>query len=158
MATTRTLANIKRRHYRVLHRTPAAYVRPTTAGLFTTFLATFTEMGYCRDKTIKVELTPAEKENLDTGAELNMGFNGHLEFLLLQSMAADYTDYETIEGVAQDLLFFSEVGDMVIFVPNAILSFKESTVSGEIQSMQAEWNATNLGTKLAFRDRFAEPV
>jgi len=158
MATTRTLANIKRRHYRVLHRTPAAYTRPTTAALFATFLATFTEMGYCRDKTIKVELGPAEKENLDTGAELNMGFNGHLEFLLLQSLAADYTDYEALEGIAQDLFFYSEVSEMCIFVPNAILTFKESTISGEVQSMQAEWNANNLATKLAFRDRFAEPL
>jgi hypothetical protein len=154
----RTLASIKRRHYRVLHRAPAAYTRPTTSGNFTTFLATFTELGYCRDKTIKVELTPAEKENLDTGAELNMGFNGHLEFILLQSTPTDFTAYEAIEGVSQDLFFYSEVSEMCIFVPTAILSFKESMVSGEIESIPAEWNATNLATKAAFRDRFAEPA
>ena len=157
MPTARTLANIKRRHYRVMHRTPAAYTRPTTAGNFATFLATFTEMGYCRDKTIKIELTSAEKETLDTGAELGMGFNGHLEFLLLQTEAADFTAYEAFEGIAQDLFFYSEVSDMCIFIPNAILIFKESVVSGEIESIPVEWNATNLATKAAFRDRFAEP-
>lgn len=158
MATTRTLANIKRRHYKMLHRTAAAYTRPTTAALFATFLATFTEMGYCRDKTLKVVLTPAEKEFLDNGAELNLGFNGHIEGVLLQTQAADFTEYESLENVSQDYLFYSEVSDITIFVPTALLSFKEEMVSGEVEGIAFEWNAQNLATKLAFRDRFAEPL
>ena len=158
MATARTLANIKRRHYRMLHRAPAAYTRPTSAALFTTFLATFTEMGFCRDKTLKVGVVPAEKVELDDGGELNLGFNGHLEGSLLQTQATDFTDYEGLEGVSQDYLFYSEVSEMVIFVPTAKLTFKENMTSGEVETLDFEWNATNLATKAAFRDRFAEPT
>jgi len=157
VATTRTLANIKRRHFKMMHRTPAAYTRPASAALFATFLATFTEMGYCRDKTLKVILTPAEKEFLDNGAQLNLGFNGRIEGVLLQTQAADFTDYETLENLSQDYLFYSEVSDITIFVPTALLSFKEEMVSGEVEGIAFEWEAQNLATKSAFRDRFAEP-
>jgi hypothetical protein len=154
----RTLASIKRRHYKVMYRPPGAYTRPTTAALFTTFLGTFMDLGYCRDKTIKLELTSAEKEALDTGAELGLGFNGHLEFDLLQTQQTDIEGYEALEGVSKDYFFYSEISQMCIFIPTAIMSFKESVVSGEVESVHAEWNATNLATKLAFRDRFAQPL
>lgn len=154
----RTLSNIEKRHYRVMHRTPAAYTRPTDAAGFATFLATFTELGYCRDKTIKLTLEPSEQETLDTGKKKHMGWNGHLEGILLQSAAADYTAYETIENTEQDVLIYSEVSQMVIFVPNAILIFKEAVSSGDVETVPFEYDAEDLATKDAFRDRFAEPT
>jgi len=42
-------------------------------------------------------------------------------------------------------------------VPTALLSFKEEMVSGEVEGIAFEYEAQNLATKLAFRDRFAEP-
>jgi hypothetical protein len=141
-----------------MHRTPTAYTQPTTAAEFTTFLATFTELGYCRDKTLKMPIEPAEQEVLDDGKKKHMGFNGHLEGVLLQSAVADYTAYEAIENIEQDIFIYSEVSEMCIFLPNAILVFKEAVSSGDTETIPFEYDAENLATKAAFRDRFAEPT
>src|SRR3972149_7181934 len=154
----RTLANILKRHYRVLHRAPAAYTRPSSAALFTTFLATLTELGYCRDKTIKLTIESTEQEVLDDGKKKHMGFNGHLEGILLQSEAADYTAFEAIENIAQDIFIYSEVTGMCIFLPEAILAFSEAVSSGEVETVPFVYDAENLATKAAFRDRFEEPT
>lgn len=159
---SRTLANIQKRHYRILHRTPAAFdspVDPTgTAANFATWLASFTELGYCRDKTLKMTIEPSEPEVLDTGKELQMGFNGHLEGILLQSEEADYTAVEAIENVEQDILLYSEVTGMCNWLGDALLIFKESLSSGDTEVVPFEYNANDLSTKAAFRTKFEEPV
>jgi len=154
----RTLANIQKRHYRVLHRTPEAYSEPADAAAFATFLATFTELGYCRDKTIKATLESSEQEPLDDGKKKHMGWNGHLEGILIQSEVGDYTAYETIENIEQDILFYSEVTGMCIFFPEAILVFNESISSGDVETIPFAYDAEDLATKAAFRSRFEEPL
>ena len=154
----RTLANILKRHYRVMHRAPASYTRPSDAATFATFLGTLTELGYCRDKTIKLTMEPTEQEPLDDGKKKHMGWNGHIEGILLQSAAEDFTAYEAIENIEQDIFIYSEVSEMCIFLPNAILIFKESVSSGDTETVPFEYDAENLATKAAFRDRFAEPT
>ena len=153
---SRTLANIKKHHYRVLHRTPAALTIPSSASAFTTFLSTFTELGYCRDKTTQSNVEHAEAEVLDDGKEKKMGFNGHLEGILLQAEVADYTAYEAIEGVAQDVLLYSETTLKCIFYPSALLYFSEAVTSGETESVPFVYDAQNQATKAAFRTRFDE--
>ena len=154
----RTLANIQKRHYRVLHRAAAAYTEPADAAAFATFLATFTELGYCRDKTIKSTIESSEQEVLDTGKKKHMGWNGHLEGVLLQSEDGDYTAYETIENVEQDIFLYSEVTGMCIFYPEAILVFKEAISSGDVETIPFEYDAEDLATKATFRSRFEEPL
>jgi hypothetical protein len=158
----RTLANIQKRHYRVMHRAPAAFDSPvdptTSAANFATWLASFTELGYCRDKTIKMTIESSEPEVLDTGKEKQMGYNGHLEGILLQSETGDYTAYETIENVEQDILLYSEVTGMCNWLGAAILIFKESLSSGEVEVVPFEYNANDLATKEAFRTKFEEPT
>jgi hypothetical protein len=154
----RTLDNIKKRHYRMLHRTPEAYVEPADAAAFATFLATFTELGYCRDKTLKSTIEPGEKEALDTGKKLTQGLNGKLEGVLLQTDVADYTAVELIEDIEQDILFYSEISGMCIFFPYAILTFKEAVSSGETENIPFEYEAEDLANKAAFRARFQEPL
>jgi len=154
----RDLTKILKRHYRVLHRTPEAYTQPPDAATFATFLATFTELGYCRDKTIKLTMVSTEEEPLDDGKKKHMGWNGHIEGILLQSAAEDFTAYEAIENIEQDLFFYSEVSGMCIFLPNAILIFNESVSSGDTETVPFEYDAENLATKAAFRDRFEEPL
>jgi len=154
----RTLANIEKRHYRVMHRTPAAYTQPADAAAFATFLATLTELGYCRDKTIKLTLEPSEQEVLDDGKKKHMGWNGHIEGVLLQSKTADYTAYEAIENIEQDIFLYSEVTGACIFLPEAILVFKEAVSSGDVETVPFEYDAEDLATKAAFRDRFDEPT
>jgi len=154
----RTLANVLKRHYRVLHRTPAAYTQPADAAAFTTFLATLTEIGYCQDKTIKLTMEPSEQAELDDGKKKHMGWNGHLEGVLLQSAEADYDAYEAIENIEQDIFLYSEVSGQCIFLPEAILVFKEAVSSGDIETIPFEYDATDLATKDAFRDRFEEPT
>ena len=135
----RTLANILKRHYRVLFRTPATFSQPADAATFST-------------------IEPSEQEALDTGKKKFMGWNGHLEGILLQSEVADYTAVEAIENTEQDILFYSEVTGMCIFFPNAILVFKEAISSGETETIPFEYDAEDLSTKSAFRTRFAEPT
>lgn len=154
----RTTANIKKAHYRVMHRAPAAYTQPTSAAEFTTFLGTFTELGYCRDKETKVTFETAEQEVLDDGKNLFQGWNATLEGILLQTEASDYSAYEAIENVLQDIFLYDEVTGRCIFFPNALMVFAEAVVSGEIETVPFRYEATDLPTKAAFRDRFLEPT
>jgi hypothetical protein len=154
----RTSSNIKRRHYRVLTRAATTFTEPTSASEFDTFLATFTELGYCRDKTIKLEFSEGDQEVLDDGTKKKLGYNAVIEFILLQSEPADYTALEAIENVATDLLLYAENEEMCIFVPSALLFFGESVVSGEVEALPAKYEAENLSAKSDFRTRFAEPT
>ena len=155
---TRTLASIKRRHYRVMYRAAAAYTRPATTGDFTTFLATLTEMGYARGGSIKYTEEPADVENLDTGQEKNMGFNGHLEAEIIQTEPADYTELEGIEGAEEDLFLYSEVSGQCIFLPEWIPYFKTQVTGGETEVIVLTANKTNQSAKTALKDLFAEPT
>lgn len=157
---SRTLANIKKAHYRVLHRDPASFGSGNydTAANFATFLATFTELGYCRDKTIKAPITGGDEEILDDGTKLRQGYNLNMEGILLQSEPGDYTAYETIEGTAQDILLYSETRGRCVFYPNLVLYFDEQVNSGETESVPFTASVENAATKAAIRTRFAEPT
>jgi len=156
----RDLTKIAKKHYRVMHRTPAVFSSADYADLtaHTAFLATFTEMGYCRDKSIKVNIEPGEKEPVDTGKKKTIEYNGKAEWLLNQSSVADYTSYEAIEGIDQDILLLSENGLVGIFLPAAILTFKEAVTSGEIETIPCEYEAEGLAAKADFRTRYVVPV
>ena len=155
----RTAANIKKPHYRVLHRTPdTGDVPPADLAAWTTLLATFTELGYCRDKTIKLEFSEGDEEILDDGTKKKLGYNALLEFTLLQSEASDYTAYEAIENLAQDILIADTTNNRAIYIPNALLFFGESVVSGEVEAVPAKYEADNLSAKSDFRTRFAIPT
>jgi hypothetical protein len=155
----RTAANIKKTHYRVMHRAPATGdVPPADLAAWTALKATFTELGFCRDKTIKVEFSEGDEEVLDDGSKLKLGFNGLLEFILLQSEKADYDAYEAIENIAQDILIVDEVTNRAIYIPNALLFFGESVVSGDVEAVPAKYEAENLSSKSSFRVRFAIPT
>ena len=158
----RTAANIKKSHYRVMHRAPAAFTSPadpeTDASTFATWLASWTELGICRDKTTKLEFTEGDEEILDDGTKLKLGYNALLEFILLQSLEADYTAYEAIENIAQDIFLYDEVGQKCLFIPNTLLFFAESVVSGDVEAIPAKYEADNKSTKASFRTRFTEPL
>ena len=153
----RNTANIEKRRYRILHRTPAAYTQPADAAAFTTFLGTFTELGYCKDKTINLTFEKGEEAELDDGTKKLTEYNGKLEFTLLQSEVADYTNYETIENVEQDLLVYDSITKIVIFLPNALLAFLENVSSGNIEEIPASCEKV-VTSKSDFRKRFAEPT
>lgn len=154
----RDLANIDKRHYKLMHRVPAAYTQPTDAAGFATFLATFSELGYCRDKTLKLTFEPSEEEVIDTGKKKFMGWNARLEGVLLDTEPANYTYIEAIENVEQDLFLYSEISEVCIFFANGILVFAENLTSGEVENIPFYYEAQDLATKAAFRDRFAEPT
>ena len=156
----RTSANIKKRHYRVLHRNPAAFGSGNydTLANWTTFLATFTELGFCRDKTINPRFEEADREVLDEGTIKRMDYNGIVEFVLLQTQVADYTAYEAIENVAQDILLVDETNLVFIFFPNALCWFGENVVSGETESVPAKFEKEGITSKSDFRTRGAIPT
>lgn len=154
----RTLGNIKRRHYRVMYRATAAYTRPTSAALFTTFLATLTEAGYARGGSIKYTEEPADVENLDTGQEKNMGFNGHMEAEIIQTEPADYTALEAVEGTELDIFLYSEASGQCIFLPEWIPYFKTQVEGGATELIAMTANKTNQSAKSTLKDLFAEPT
>lgn len=155
---TRTTAEIKKPHYRVLFRTPAAFSAPGDAAAFATFLATFTEAGYAEDKTIKMNITKGDEIVLDNGNKLLQGYNGTVEALLLQTEATNYAELEAIENIEQDWLLYAEDAGRVIFFGNAIAAIEEDLTSGETEKMPLKIEKENFANKAAFRTRFAEPT
>lgn len=153
----RTISNIKKRHYRVLHRDPASFEVPTDQSSFDTFLGTFTELGYADGKSIESTIETAEKIDLDDGTKLPVGIKGTLKGTLLQSEVEDYTAVEAIENKKQDVLLYSEDTGMCIFYPNAILEFQEAVKSGDVEKIPFVYEAENLSSKSDFRTRFKRP-
>lgn len=154
----RDVANVLKRQYKVMHRTPEAFSVPADLTSYNTFLATFTDLGYCRDKTIKLGFVKAEEEPLDTGKKKTLSYNGTLEGLLNQATVADYTAYEAIEGIEQDLLLVSHQGDVAIFLPNAILTFEEAVEGGGVETVPFKYELEGAAQKSDFRTRFAIPT
>ncbi len=152
----RTTDNIKKHHPRVLCRATAAFTEPASASAFTTFLATFAELGYSRNNSIKHEITPAEPEPLDDGNDHYSAFDLHLEFLLLQSEIADHTIYEAHEGIASDILFYDEVTDRCVIFFNVKPFFKVQGEGGATETVLGTADKKNVATKAAILDRFQE--
>jgi hypothetical protein len=151
---SRDLTKIKKRLYRVMYRDPATvYIPPDEAGL-EIFLQEFTEIGYCRDKTIKSAISSSDSVTVDTGKKISVAFTGKLEFLLLQSEISDYNSYEAIEGIEKDVLIYSEVSKMCVLYPSAVLNFNETVSSGETESIAAEYEMEDFTLKSQFRIRF----
>ena len=153
----RNSSNVKKRFYKVMHRTPAAFSVPGDASAFSTLLTSFSEIGFCEDKTIKITFEEGEKFILDDGSQKRVDFNGKVEFTLGQSLTADYTAYEAIENIAQDLFIYDATSGMCIFIPNALLFFGESVTSGEVERIPAIYEKT-VAAKVDFRTRFDEPT
>jgi len=153
----RTSANVKKAYYRVLHRAPAAFSQPADAAAFATFLGTFTELGFCEGKTVKITFEEGEKFELDDGTQKRIDYLGKVEFTLAQSEVADYTAAEAIENVDQDIFLYSEGTGRCIFIPNALLFFGEAVTGGEVEKMPAIYEKT-VSNKADFRTRFSEPT
>lgn len=162
MATARTLANIKKHHYRVLHRTPAALTSPadpeSSAADFATWLASFTELGYARDKTIKAPIVQGDIETLDDTNKKTMGYNLNLEATLLQSDPSDDDEYDALEGTSADLFFYSESTGKCRFYPAVILNFEEQAAGGETEATVLKCIKENASNKAAIRTIFDEPL
>lgn len=154
----RSLANIKKPHYRVLYRDPAAFTIPGDLAAWSTFLGTFTELGYCEDKSIILKGDKGDQITVDDGNELIQGFNFTLDAKLLQTEAADFTAIETIHGTSQDILLFAEDVNRAIFIPTAIPYFLEDATSGETESVPMSVERKNLSSQANFRTRFAVPT
>lgn len=155
---TRVKTSIKKRRYRLLFRTAATFTQPTTAAEWTTFLATFTELGYARDKSIKFECKRADSEVVDEGDKVYLDYNGKVEAIGLQSAITDYTALEAIEGVDQDLLFVDDVTNRAIFVGEIAPYFDEEATGGETETINLLAEKEGLASKSAFRTRFDIPT
>lgn len=156
----RTTANVKKRHYRILHRSPAAFGPSNydTLANWNTFLATFTELGFCEDKTINPRFEEGESIVLDDGTLKRIDYNGICEFTLVQTEVADYTVYETIENVDQDFLIVSETGGVFLFFPSMPAWFGENVISGDVEKVPAKFEKQGITDKTEFRTRGAIPT
>lgn len=154
----RSLSNIKKPHYRVLYRDPAAFTVPADLTAWGTFLGTFTELGYCEDKTIKLKGDKGDQITVDDGTKLTQGFNFSLEAKLLQTEAADFTAIGAIHGTSQDILLYAADANRAIFIPTAVPYFLEDTTSGETEAVPMTIERENLASQDDFRTRFAVPT
>jgi len=155
---SRDMTRIKATIYKILYRPPAAFISPATAEAWTAFINSFSDLGYCRAKSLKSEITPGEKETIENGKKIALSCDGKMEGILLQTAAEDYEAIETIKNKETDILLLSHAGDSVIFYPAAILAFGESVVSGETEAIPFSYEAEGLESEEQFRRRLALPV
>lgn len=155
---TRDTTKIKKRRYRILQRTAASFTKPTSAAEYTTLLGTFTEMGYARNKSIKMTIEKGDEEVLDDGTKLLQGYNGKLEGEILQSDEAMYTELTGIENTNIDLLITDEVTNKAVFFPTVRLFFLESITSGETEIIPFVYEKENFSVKSDFRTHFDIPT
>lgn len=154
----RATANIKRRHWKLMFRSPASFTTPADLTAYNTLLGTMTEFGICESKTIKLEFTDGDTIEMDTGKDKLLSSNGLLEARGIQSAIADYTALLAIDNVAQDYLLVDHAGEQAIFVGAADARINESVVGGEIEGLTLRYEAKNVVDKDDFRTRFAIPT
>jgi hypothetical protein len=153
----RTLANIKKARYKVMTRAAAAFTTPADAAAFSTLLGTFTDLGYCEDKEVKLAINKGEEITVDDGSKKLLAYSAVLEGKLLQTESADFTAVAAIEGTSQDVLLYDSVTMRCIFVPTIILYFEESFVTGEVQNIPFKGEREDVSTKAELRTIFDEP-
>lgn len=156
---TRANTNIKKRRYRVLYRVTAAYTEPVDAAAFTTFLATFTELGYCEDKSIKFGFQKGDAVVKDDGKKLQLDYNFHFECKAIQSSDTELNEYHGLNGDAVDLLLYAENQDGRCHVfKNVDLSIEGENVSGELDTLMVSADVEGVITKTDVHEFFDEPL
>ncbi|WP_456408930.1 BNR-4 repeat-containing protein [Caldithrix abyssi] len=151
----RDLSRIKRRLYRVLFRDPQKFSEPTDPRIeFDTWLATFSELGYCEAGGISSKIEPVGNVLLDNGKNKSYGFKGTLSGTIIQTEISDFETFAAIENVEIDFLLYDEKSGFAIFFPKALVDFKEEAKGGEIEKVAFEYQGENLAAKESFRIRF----
>ena len=155
----RTAANVKKRRYKFMYRTAAAFGSGNwdTIANHDTFLATFTDGGICR-AGLGFTVENGDIEEIDDGSEIVMGKNAVFEAEFLQSDVTDYTALEAIEGIAQDILLVP-TDDLLneIVIGEALLYIGEEVKSGDTEVIKLTYNKTNVASSSVFRTRFGIP-
>ena len=104
---TRQNTDIKRRAYRVLTRDPQADGGSVPVD-WSTFFATFTEMGHTERDTLELPVEVGDTVILDDGARVVLGYNLDGSFKLLQTGDSEITEFEALNGKKQDVMFYAE--------------------------------------------------
>lgn len=158
----RLATQIKKYRYRIMYRDDDDFDSPadpeSSAANFATWLASFSEMGYSRDKTPKYELTEVDPEVLDDGNEVKMGWDLHLESELLEAMETNLDTLEALEGDYRDILFYCEVTGHCVWFGDVLPYFNDSGVGGETGLIRMVVDKKNNATKAAARTVFEEPT
>ena len=158
MANDRDRTAVKKRRYKIMQRThTTGFTVPADAAAYTTLEGTFTELGYARDRSIKLNFTKGDQETLDDASILTLGFNVSMTAELLQTDPEDYAAYETIEGTEQDFLLVDTVNQNAIFIEQQTPYFEEAVSGGDTEFIPMLIEAENVADKSDFRTRFAIP-
>lgn len=157
----RTAASVKKRRYKLYYRAAASFGAGNydTLANYTTFLATFTDAGYCR-AGLGFAIEKGDVEECDDGTELVMGFNGTFEAEFLQTTVADYSALDALEGVSTDFLLVPTGTETLhaICIPATTPYMGEEVKAGNTEVIKIMYDKKNLAEKADFRTRFTIPT
>lgn len=143
---TRATTNIKKRLYQIAYRDTEAYAEPADAAAWTTFLGTFTQVGYVRRSDIEGSPEKGDLEELDDGSELVQGWNLNLKFTALQTGAAEITEFDALQGSALDVMFYNIDAQRAVVFKNAICNVYPTFKGGETDSYIFEFTKKNAAS------------
>ena len=135
LTLSKAKANIKKHYYTVYMRetaTAPASGDYDTLSNWNTFLALFTEAGYCENKNVKLDIADGELIEVDGGEEMVLDYEGSLEIKYVQNDSADYAALEDMESKDCDLLLVSTRTNQFIYVHNKRFRFEHHVSSGEV--------------------------
>jgi len=155
---TRATTNIKKANWQAAYRSAAAFTEPNALADWTTFLATFTQFGYCEKGTLKTNITKSDEVDLDDNTVHVIGFDGTIEGKLLQMGETDMDAALALEGTSIDILFYDTTALRAVFVPTIRIYFDEENTGGEVQALIFKGERKGLGSRSAFRTHFDIPT
>lgn len=136
MAYTYGDAGIKKYRYNAYIRTAAEYTPPTTVAEVTTLLGTGTKIGKLEDKSLKVNVKPNEKIDLNDGSKKVLDYIGTVEMTDLNNVPANINEItSTYDNTYVDIICDDPVSKRFEIVKNVCLDVEENTISGDKSSV-----------------------
>lgn len=160
---TRATTEIKKRRYRVLYRSATTVSTPANLTAMDTLVSGFTELGYCEDKSIQLNIVKGDEVVLDTSAKKTVGWNGNFEAKVIQSDPADQATIEGLEGGSYDVMLLPASyasGDAgTCYIIKACVPFVENNVvSGEVENLMFKAEYDNVAARSDILLRFDIPT
>ncbi len=136
LTLSKAKANIQRHFYVVYMRetgTACAATDYDTLAHWNTFLALFTEIGYCENKNVKIDVERAEPIEIDEGEEYFLEYTGSTEIKYVQNDSTDHAALEDMASKDCDLLLVSSSSAQFIYVHNKRFNVEQHIISGDVE-------------------------
>jgi len=159
---TRATTGIKRRGYQVLTRDVIAGAGDVPADLtaWTTFLGTFTDLGFHQLDTLDLPISIQETVVLDDSQDLTISWELEGEFLLVQTEAAAIAEYDALNNKSQDVLFHAPLAspERALVLPNIVLGLLPRIGGDQIDAYNATVVKRNAGDPSDIFSHYDVPI